>query len=182
MEEKDRLEYYNQLTYQCVLKKKGNLFILLVPELQLVVEGESLEKAYEKMEKEKELYFKEMIRTDYTEYIQEPAKTKMNKTGTSPLLLFAAKFFTATLGILLIVILLGNLAVVTITPRIEDKVKAEVSRSKKKVKELLVRFHEMPEEEKEELRQDIRSAVKDLKPFIDELKVAFEDNTEPDKK
>ena len=66
------LEYYKRLNYEVLVKKKKDTFIVSVPELTIVEEDESLDKAYEKMNLEKEIYFEKMIENGYQHYIKEP--------------------------------------------------------------------------------------------------------------
>ena len=43
-----KLEYYKGLNYDVVLKKKGDCFVLFIPDLCCMGEDAILEKAYEK--------------------------------------------------------------------------------------------------------------------------------------
>ena len=60
-ENKD-LGYFKNLQYDIVIKKRKNRFVLFIPELAIVEEDENLEKAYEKLESEKEKYFSRLQR------------------------------------------------------------------------------------------------------------------------
>lgn len=102
-EEKD-LGYYKNLKYDVVLKKKGDFFVLFIPELACVTEDESLEKAYEKLELEKEKIFKKLIELNAQDIIREPVRAKSIKKErfTNTLVSNLLPFFVKLLIILLV--------------------------------------------------------------------------------
>lgn len=99
--EKD-LEYFKDLKYDVVMKKRGNLFVLFVPELACIEEDENLEKAYEKLEMGKESYFREMIESGYQDYIREPEGAKRKKRFVDTFATNVLSFFVKFLIVLLV--------------------------------------------------------------------------------
>lgn len=67
------LEYFTNLKYYIVVRRVKDKFVLYIHELSLLVEDENLVKAYEKLESEKEKYFKKMIEMEAQGNIAEPA-------------------------------------------------------------------------------------------------------------
>ena len=171
------LEYYKKLQYEVITKKRKNRFEVIIPELAIIEEDESLEKAYEKLESEKEKYFQEMIENDYQDYIKEPEGEKIKKEYIPGLTNYLKKL-TITL---IIVIFLGIVGMkVTL-----DEVKRETLRivsPDNVLRELIdesCRFREVlkniPDERKEEIRLELRKTVKEIKPFFDEFRPLFQD-------
>jgi len=66
-------EYFTNLKYYIVVRKVKDKFVLYIHELSLLVEDESLERAYEKLESEKGRYFQKMIEMEAQNNITEPA-------------------------------------------------------------------------------------------------------------
>ncbi|MFC1574218.1 hypothetical protein ACFL30_03460 [Candidatus Latescibacterota bacterium] len=76
MNEKKDISYFMNLNYEVILKKKDNLYCLIVPELSLVVTDENLESGYEKLREEKEAFFKKIIELNALEKVNEPSGEK----------------------------------------------------------------------------------------------------------
>ena len=64
---------------------------MAVPELCIVEEDGDLDKAYEKLESEKEQYFSEMVEGGFEEYIKKPEKTQLRNKFRHNLALFGIK-------------------------------------------------------------------------------------------
>ena len=98
------------LNYEIILKKKDNLYCLIVPELSLVVTDENLESCYEKLGEEKEAYFKKIIELDASEKIKEPSEKKEQKQlipGITELVPLCIKTLAVTATIALVVLILS---------------------------------------------------------------------------
>jgi len=83
--EKD-LEYFKNLKYNTVVRKNKDKFLLYIPELSLLEENKNIDKAYEKLVAEKEIYFQKMIEMGIKDEIVEPAifGRKRLETGLIP--------------------------------------------------------------------------------------------------
>lgn len=97
--EKD-LEYFKSLKYDIVIRKKKEGFLLSIHELSLLEEDNDIEKAYEKLEYEKDKYFQKMIENGYQEHIGEPKGKKIKKDSPWNL----APFFVKLFAIILVVV------------------------------------------------------------------------------
>ena len=101
-QEKD-LEYYKRLRYNTIVRKSKGKFLLYIPELSLLEDNESIDKAYKKLDAEKEKYFKKMIEMEAKDEIVEPALIgrgrKRFETGLIP-------FFLKLLSVAAVVVVL----------------------------------------------------------------------------
>lgn len=151
--------------------------------MSLIVEGENLSEAYEKLEKEKAVYFKKVIELDVRDTIEEPAPIKLRKKLFTDLPLFFIRLsiIVFVVGILLFVSVSIASPVVSsqlrqIPRQTMDYVLEE---SMVFVAELPGRINDalnnMPAEKKEEIRLELRDAIQQAKPFIDEFRVLLED-------
>ena len=145
------LEYYKKLNYDVVLKKKGDCFVLFIPDLCCIEEDISLEKAYEKLELEKEKYFQEMIESGSQSYIREPEAVKLKKSNLfNSLLPFMIK--------LAIIVFVGVVGMQVVEGRIKSlghKIFNKHNISEKAhsvVTDLNNKLKSMPPERKEEIR------------------------------
>lgn len=163
-----KLEYYKKLNYDVVLKKKGDCFVLFIPDLCCIGEDASLEKAYEKLELEKEKYFQEMIESGSQSYIREPEAVKLNKSN----LLNNLVPFLIKLLIIGLVGVVGMQVAVNRVKSVEHKISKKALGA---VKDLNNKFKSMSPEKKEEIRMELREAVQNVEPFVDEIKVLLED-------
>lgn len=102
--EKD-LKYFKNLQYNTVVRKNKDKFLLYIPELSLLEENKNIDKAYEKLVAEKEIYFQKMIEVGIKDEIVEPALfgRKRLETGLIP---FFIKLFSAAV---VVVILLATI-------------------------------------------------------------------------
>ena len=86
------LEYFKKLQYDVVVKKRKDRFVVFIPELAIVEEDESLDKAYEKLDLEKERYLQKMVENEYQDYIKEPEGRRDKKRLVSGMIPFLVKF------------------------------------------------------------------------------------------
>ena len=164
------MQYLKKLNYDVILKKKGENFVIYIPELSCIAEDASLEKAYKKLEIEKEKYFKGIIESDFIDYINEPENLTIKKT----VIFTSFTFIIKGVIIFTMIFLLGLIASYTLG----DIVKTISHQSIKNEAGIFFRkIDEMPEGKKEELKLRLRKTIKQLKPFIDEFKI-FSDKTD----
>lgn len=158
-----------KMDYDVIVRKKEGNFVLFIPELSCIAEDVNLEKAYKKLEIEKEKYFKEMIESDFVDYVNEPESLTIKKTFIFALLPFIAR----GLIIFIMVFLLALLSLDVIG----DVVRAASYQSiKSEAGIFLRRMNEMPEGKKEALKLKLHKTIKQLKPFIDEFRSSLRDN------
>lgn len=180
--EKD-LEFFKKLKYDVVMKKRGNLFVLFVPELACIEEDESLEKAYEKLEMEKESYFRKMIESGYQDHIREPEGAKRKKRFVDTVATNVLSFFVKSL----IVLLIGGIFIQVASYKYQGE--SNIFKKIKQISRIINHLDEIggtvsgivsvPEAEgrKKEIKLKLRETAKVLEPFIDEFKILSEDTT-----
>jgi len=176
MNKQKDLTYYKKLNYDIILKKINDDYYLFIPELSLIVEEKSLSEAYEKLEKEKEKFFKKIIELNAIDTVREPAPVMFRKKLFTDL----AMFFTKTLIIISIcsAAFIGTLPFVNafVANRISgipgDAIKGLVTNLSYR---LNYKLNNMTREDKEKMRLELRKTIKEIKPFVDEIKVLFKD-------
>ena len=97
-------EYFKSKNYTVRFRKNGKFFTLFIPDLSLVAEDEKLEKAYEKLEQEKEKFFRCMIESGFANCIPEPERVDTANKPRSGL----KHFFVKLSIIVTLIILLGG--------------------------------------------------------------------------
>ena len=173
------LEYYKKLQYEVITKKRKNRFEVIIPELAIIEEDESLEKAYEKLELEKEKYLQTMIENGYQDYIKEPGGGKIKKEYIPGLTNYLLKLVMT----ILIITLFGVVGMEYTLDKVKDETRSILSiMPENTFRELLdgsCRIRDMisniPDERKEELKLELRKTVKEIKPFFDEFRPLFKD-------
>ncbi len=176
------LKYYTKLNYDVVIRKRGDVFVLHLPELLFIEEDESLENAYKKIELKKEKYFQEMIESGYQDLIKVP---KPEKVAPSIHENFYVKRISLFLIQLFVILLLFGILFQFVSIELEkQRVKFEKNLSSIKgighISHLIVdKLDTMSEEKKEELRLRLRKIILHTKPFLDEFKILFEETVDP---
>ena len=195
-EKQKDLEYFRKLQYDVVVKKKKKRFIVFISELAILCEDENLEKAYEKLEYEKEKYFQEMIANEYQDDIREPEGGKITKGSVANISNLAE--YLIKLGItVVIVVILGAVGMkVTLNKvrhetqnivNIVDEFKSAkrsyidnapeiiIGQSRNLVNRLIYEIDNMPDEKRELIRLKLKETIKQIKPILDEFKPLLQD-------
>lgn len=177
MDKQKSLDYFMKLNYSPILKKIGNRYYLFIPELSLITEEDDLKVAYEKLEEEKARYFKRAIDLGIQDTVKEPISVAATKRVISGLFAFFMK--TLIVSLVCITIFIGSLSIISgFMNRIVDQ---GLTRTKNIVIERLARVYykldDMSEREKENLRLRLKKAVENIKPYTDEIKVLWKDET-----
>ncbi len=178
-EKQKDLEYFKKLQYDVVVKKGKKRFIVFIPELAVVEEDESLDKAYEKLDSEKAKYFQEMIENGYQDYIKEPEGRKIRKTSISDLTNYLLKL-AITIVIIIILGVVGMNAtldkvkketqnIINIAPEI---IHQELIKEASRLRDII---NNMTDERRQEIRLNLQGTVKKIKPFLDEFKPLLKD-------
>lgn len=188
-EKQKDLEYFKKLQYEVGVKRRKGEFIVFIPELSIIEKDGSLEKAYGKLEFEKEKYFQEMIESDNQEYIKEPKSGKGNKIEKQ-FITNLVPFFVKTLTILLIMLFISVVAYNKMGESIDSKTRSLASDLENKLNTIpqkvalnvygsalhyLNKLNGLPDERKEAFRLHLREGLKQIKPFVSEFKVLFKD-------
>jgi hypothetical protein len=144
------------------------MFYLHIPELSLIVEGSNLNEAYEKLEKEKKEFFRKAIEINAQNEIEPPAslkiKIKKNLLDTfGPFLIKLSIVFAACFILL------------TLTAAVAKFVSNEVRGIPYAI---IGKVNSMSAKDIEKEKLLIRETVKKVKPFTDEVKVLFKDDTQ----
>ena len=190
------LEYFRELQYDVVVKKRKDRFIVFIPELAILCEDENLEKAYEKLEYEKEKYFQEMIANEYQDHIREPEGGKITKTSVANISNLAE--YLIKLGITVVIVVIFGAVGMKVTlnkvrhetqniVNIVDEFKRAkrsyidnapeiiIGQSRNLANRLIYEINNMPDEKKEKIRLKLRETIKQVKPFFDEFRPLLQD-------
>ncbi len=165
------LQYFTNLNYMVILKRKGESYYSFIPELSLIVKGKDVNEAYKNLENEKEVYFKKMIESDNQEMIKEPLPLKVRNKLLEELGMFFAKTFIVAL--IIAVFVLGSL------PFVNDVlITSRLNRIPSQIKAMADLFADkldtMSPKDREQLKQKLRKINLELRPFLDELKAPAE--------
>jgi len=185
--EKD-LEHFKKIQYEIQLRKKGKYFTLFIPNLSILTSDENLEMAYKKLEEDKEDFFKKAI-----EYGFEDSITETGKKKTAKMPLFGLLPFFVKLGIiLLIIVLVGGASYKVASSQIQKSSKLltefqrdiqdDLSGVEEKIIgkialsgfQVIERIKTYPEEKRDKLRGELRKAMVNLKPLIDDFMMLFD--------
>ncbi|MFC1694319.1 hypothetical protein ACFL1R_12540 [Candidatus Latescibacterota bacterium] len=188
MNEMKVLAYYETLKYDIHLRQCGDNFVLFIPELSIIEEDENLEKAYEKIEKAKIIYFKKMIEMDSQDLIKEPGTSHVKQQKS-----FSIPNFNLLLipVILLIVIMIAALAggfiminsskfAIAANNIAQGAVYGAMYAAELSIRQKFVDSNAMSDEDKENLRMKVRKTAKNLKPYFDELRILYDDTFQID--
>lgn len=173
MNKQKDLQYFMKLNYTVILKKTNNFYYLFIPELSLIAEGKDLKETYEKLEKEKELYFRRAIEMNEQDSIKEPTFILLRKKIFADLFMFFTK--TAIISVIIAILLVGTLPI--FGSLINSSINAIPGQTKLFVLKYADRLTTIPQDQKDEVRIKLRKIVQELKPFADEVKVLFEDKS-----
>lgn len=173
MDKQKDLQYFMTLNYTVILKRMNNFYYLFIPELSLIAEGESLNETYEKLEKEKELYFRKAIEMHVEDSIKEPAPILLRQKILTDLFMFFTK--TAIISVIVAIMLVGTLPI--FGSLINGSINAIPRQTKSLVLEFSDKLSNMPQDKKDEIVLKLRKIVQEIKPFTDEVKVLFEDKS-----
>ena len=176
------IDYFNALSYDVLLRKNGTTFSLCIPELSCVVESEDISIAYQKLEFKKNEIFKEMITSDLSYVIQKPERVILNESIIKTLYPFMVKAITVC-G----VIFFTALATIYV---VHDSVKqlapsGPLALIRNQAAHVKHGLEAMTDDDKKELRLKIRITLLEIKPFLDEFKVLWQESPEkesPEKK
>lgn len=163
------LEYYMNLDFDIILKKRGDVFVLSIPEIACVAEDTSLQGAYEKLEAEKKKYFEQMMEFGLQEDVVKPSqrdeKVEIKQVGFLRPFLMKTAIILFILAILItpFVRLASNLSQKLSTKHMVNAVFKLSSRFNEKVESL-------SDEEKETMRANMRKTLRELKPFFDDAR------------
>ncbi len=165
------LQYFKNLNYTVILKRKGGFYYCFIPELSLIAQGKDVNEACKNLENEKEHYFKNMIESDNQDMVQEPLPLRARNKLLGELGMFFAKTFS--------VVSITTVFVLASLPFVNDVFVNRLTRIPSQIKIGVIKFADklenMSDKDKEELRLKIRKIRQEVQPFLDELKAPAED-------
>lgn len=171
MKKKD-LNYFKKLNYNILLKRISKKYYLFIPELSLMSEDDKIDSAYKNLQKKKLKYFKTMIKINAQEAVTEPIASFVKRKILIDLGIFFVKFI-----IILVTFLLFFLLSLPLFQK-------ELSQVPNRIADLIInqseRLKNTPSENKQKIRIKIHEIVKELKPFVDEIKILFEEEDKQD--
>ena len=160
--------YFQSLSYDVIVRKKGQFCVLLLPELSIIVQDESLDKAYAKLETEKEAYFRRMIDVSMENYISEPQNKISDERLLNKLLPFFIKLIVISLSIVIFTTVAFEFA----------RLKIDVIKyyAVTQIRHFILKdINEMPDDKRQRIRTQLHKAVTQIKPFVDEITILFID-------
>ena len=172
--QQEKLDYLNALQYSIVLKKKGDNFSLIIPELSLVVLNENLDKAYSELHEQKQKLFMNMLECEAEDEIQTPKKGLYTQDTFHQLKLFVYK--------LLIICVLGGITLTVSGALLVNKV-SNISFTHiltegglsmfREFEKFEKRFFDVSEVVKQKRIKKFQGFVESLKPYTQELQPLF---------
>lgn len=166
------IDHYMGLSYDTRMKKINNKYILSIPELCLVADGEDLKETNDSLEKKKSEYFLKMIDNDLENDIIEPGH---NGEGT-----LGASLFPFFIKLTVIIVLFGGISSYTyisvnsaLRKLSGTKVLNYVTDTKALMLEDIVSIGDWPDDKVKRRAMHVNKIVEKLKPIADELKPLF---------
>jgi len=163
-----KLEDLIKRQYYVILMKKNGSFYLHIPELSLIVEDKDLNKAHEKLENEKEAYFRKAVEMNLEDEIELPSDLGGAKVKKSLLSTFEPFF------IKLCAVFIVGFILLSLTAAIARYVSYEI---KDIPYEVINKINGMSEDDIQQKRLLLRNTFKKVKPFIEEFKTAFPESS-----
>jgi hypothetical protein len=181
-EEKD-LNYFMNLNYDVVLRKKGDDYYLFIPELSVIAYGKELDEAYKKLNIAKEEFFRNIIDLKLQDTVNEPVGIKIRKKHYHEIFQYLMKVLVTFLLFVVIFIIIF----LPVLSSFEKFVSNTISSVPEKIlsktaAKIEYKLTNMTEKEKEETRLRIKGMVSALKPFADEIRILFEDEKKTTRK
>ena len=181
----NKLEYYMNLNYTYLSQKKGDSYIFVIPELQIISKANTLTEAYEKIEREKENYFEKVIEIEAYDIVNKPKKYYSDKSFTGVKNFTGFKFklkYFQTIFFLLFFMSITYFIVLPATTFFMKEIVSKASYSIIQMVELRISQHVkkysiMSEEEQTRIKAKIRIYVQQIKPIMDEITVLLDNNT-----
>ena len=172
MNQQKDLEYFMKLNYNVILKRKDSYYYLFIPELSIIVENEDLDEAYKKLEKDKVLYFKKVIKLDAQDTVKEPMHLVERGKLFSDLSAFFIKVCLITFVFLITIFASLPFVDSFVVHRISQ---LPVTLIREIPNKIFNKIENMSVEKKEQRILELRKMVQQLKPFIDEVHILFDD-------
>ena len=164
------LAYFMGLRYDVLLKKVKDTYCAFIPELSLFVEGKSASEAYENLEQKKTQYFKRVLAVDAQDTVIEPLVVTRRKRWKEDLILFGGK--TLIVGVIFGIILS------VLFPSIDAFINSRINPVKiggVMIRQVNKKLSGMSESEQENIRIQVRGILQKIKPFVDEVRMVFDD-------
>ena len=186
MKKSKDLEYFKNLNYNAVLKQKDGLYYLFVPELSLIAQGQTPDQAWQNLESKKNELFQAAVNLNLRQTIREPAPVRLK----DDLMAFLIKIIAV--GVLFLVALNIVVRPYSKIMRRQAKALSHTPTAQARADELAdgilqltarfsQQFEKMSDEQKQQAQQKFKSILQDLKPFVDEIRLLFEDASDAPK-
>ena len=163
--------------YAVLVKKKGDNYICYIKELTLMASDSNLDEAYEKIITKKEDLFSKYSDSGILDQIPQPTSDPIAKNDKimDVLILFSAK---ALIGVVLAVFLIFFASykaesLISQTLGTQGSKGNFVKMLENKIENAA--SHQVSEEGKKRSLKNVRNIVNMAKPYVDELKVLFQD-------
>lgn len=188
MNEQKDLEYYMSLQYNATLKRVDDSYFFIIPELQIFSKGKTVNEAFEKLEQDKENYFKKIIELDEHDIVNVPKSfVPKRKEMFGDIVPFIVKVLSVTVILLLAFIIALPFTVKKTTNMVAENLPLIISRSissgtnqgiyqlDTRIERHVQKYKNLSDEEKERIRNNIRDYIQQVKPLFDEMKFLWEE-------
>jgi hypothetical protein len=173
MNKKKDLEYFLKLNYSVIFIKENDFYCLFIPDLYIIVDDRDLGGAYTKLEKEKETYFRRIIEMNAQDTIKEPTPVLLRKKISLDLIMFSIK--TLIIAITFAVVIIAS------QPILDSFISHELMTLRLKAKTLMLqlpakvdsKLKSLTPEQKQAFRLQLKSMVQEVKPFVNELQLLW---------
>lgn len=160
MAKKD-IEYYMGLEYKTIVLEQQDGFFLRSPELGCIAHGGTLAKAYELLREEKRLYLQKMLEHGFEQDIPLPGDAQ----GQASPMTGTRRAVVITGAILAVIIVLGAVAGLFVETAVKKVSQAPIAKLiLNNIQGAAFMLNEMPEVEREALRQSMRTIMGQLNP------------------
>ena len=179
------IDYFMELNYASIMRiVKGQCYVF-VPELSIIAKGKSPNEAYEAMEQQKREYFTRVVVLGVQESVEEPRPIAARRRINADFGVFSIKCLILSIifaGILLISVFSLDKLVVDRMGEFRSSINAWISEDlpNATISAVTARLRELSDESNEQQRDELKRSIRQLKPYIDELKVMFEEDDNPE--
>lgn len=184
IKKKKDIDYFMGLDFAVILKNIGNRYYLLIPELSITADGDELGEAYQKLNNNKKKYFENIIMLNAIDTVAEPVSTTLRSRFIGDWLNFLLKILSIAI-IFAVVIISIQLPLTAFMNNRINEIEYNMNRWIHKAETRVLgipgkiirvsaeRLKSMPNKEKEELRLQLKQLVEELKPFLNEINLIY---------
>jgi hypothetical protein len=161
--------------YDVTVRKKGNLFVVFIPELNLAESDENLEQAYHRLEQAKVHHLTRMRELGLADIMQTSPRTVPVQESLADRIFPGVALFLIKFTIIFILLGIGAGVFMHRAATLPHKA---ATWGRTTIAQFNETMNNMPAENKEEFKLKIRRTMQSLQPFMKELLTLFHQPTE----